>query len=62
MLKVPTIVLNVKTYAEATGQKALEIARIMDKISDETGASMAIAMQATDILLCAQEVNISVFA
>ena len=62
MLKVPTIVLNVKTYAEATGQKALEIARIMDKISDETGASMAIAVQATDILLCAQEVNIPVFA
>ncbi len=62
MLKVPTIVLNVKTYEEATGQKALEIAQIMDKISDETGASMAIAVQATDILLCAREVNIPVFA
>jgi len=28
MLKTPVIVLNVKTYAEATGNKALEIASI----------------------------------
>jgi len=62
MLNVPTIVLNVKTYAEATGVKALEIAKLMDKISQETGASMAIALQATDISLCAKEVSIPVFA
>jgi len=62
MLKVPTIVLNVKTYAEATGVKALEIAQLMDKISQETGASMAIAVQATDISKCVREVNIPVFA
>lgn len=62
MLNVPTIVLNVKTYAEATGVKALEIAKLMDKISQETGASMAIAVQATDISLCAKEVSIPVFA
>ena len=62
MLNVPIIVLNVKTYAEATGVKALEIAKLMDKISQETGASMAIAVQATDILLCAKEVKIPVFA
>jgi len=62
MLNVPTIVLNVKTYAEATGVKALEIAKLMDKISQETGASMAIAVQATDISLCAKEVSITVFA
>ena len=35
MLKIPTIVLNVKTYAEATSDKALEIALLMDKISKE---------------------------
>ena len=62
MLNVPIIVLNVKTYAEATGVKALEIAKLMDKISQEAGASMAIAVQATDILLCAKEVSIPVFA
>lgn len=62
MLKTPTIVLNVKTYAEATGHEALDIATLMDKISKETGVSMAIAVQATDITACAEKVDIPVFA
>jgi len=62
MLKTPVIVLNVKTYAEATGNKALEIAEIMDKISKETGVSMAISVQATDLTTCAEKVSIPVFA
>jgi triosephosphate isomerase len=62
MLKTPTIVLNVKTYAEATGEKALAIAAIMDNIAQETGISMAISVQATDITKCAQQVSIPVFA
>ncbi len=56
MLRTPVIVLNVKTYAEATGDKALEIAKIMDKVSNETGANMAIAVQATDLTLCTEKV------
>jgi triosephosphate isomerase len=62
MLKTPVIVLNVKTYAEATGKNALEIANLMDKISKETSSSMAIAVQATDISMCAKQVGIPVFA
>jgi triosephosphate isomerase len=62
MLKTPTIVLNVKTYAEATGNTAFEIATIMDKIADETGVSMAICVQATDITKCVEKINIPVFA
>jgi triosephosphate isomerase len=62
MLKTPTIVLNVKTYEEATGKKAVEIAILMDKIAKETGASMAIAVQATDIYICKEKVSIPVFA
>lgn len=62
MLKTPVIVLNVKTYAEATNKKALEIAKLMDKLSKETGVSMAIAVQATDISLCEKNVTIPVFA
>ena len=62
MLKIPVIVLNVKTYAEATGNEALEIAKAMDKISKETGTSMAICVQATDITKCAENVTIPVWA
>ena len=62
MLKTPVIVLNVKTYAEATSKKALEIAKLMNKISKEKKTSMAIAVQATDISICAKNVSIPVFA
>ena len=62
MLETPTVVLNVKTYIEATGNKALEIATLMDKISKELDVSMAIAVQATDITLVAKNVSIPVFA
>jgi triosephosphate isomerase len=62
MLKTPVIVLNVKTYLESTGNKALEIALLMDKVSKELGSSMAIAVQATDIFMCAKKVSIPVFA
>ncbi len=62
MLKTPVIVLNVKTYDEATGKKALDIAMLMDKISKETGSGMAIAVQAVDITLCAEKVSIPVWA
>ena len=62
MLKTPVIVLNVKTYDEATGNKALMIAKAMEKISKETGGNMAIAVQTTDISMCAEQVSIPVWA
>lgn len=60
MLETPVIVLNVKTYAEAIGEKTREIAFLMDKIAAETGVHMAIAVQATDIMLCAKDKDISI--
>ena len=62
MLRTPVIVVNVKTYAEATGDKALELAKLMDEVADETGISMAIAVQASDIYKISQIVSIPVFA
>ncbi|HEC88997.1 MAG TPA: triose-phosphate isomerase [Thermoplasmatales archaeon] len=62
MIKTPVIIVNVKTYAEATGENARELAVLMDEVSKETGISMVIAVQATDISLCAREVSIPVFA
>jgi len=62
MLKTPAIILNVKTYEQATGQKALNIALLMDKISKETDVSMAICVQATDITLCSKQVSIPIWA
>ncbi|HEC95153.1 MAG TPA: triose-phosphate isomerase [Thermoplasmatales archaeon] len=62
MLKTPVIVVNVKTYAEATGKKALEIAKIMETVANEMNVNMGIAVQATDISLIADQVSIPVFA
>ena len=62
MLETPIIVVNVKTYAEAVGEKALELARVMEKVSEETGVSMAIAVQATDIRMVSGSVGIPVLA
>lgn len=62
MLQTPIIVVNVKTYAEATSEKAVELAKVMDKLFEETGASMAISVQATDISTVASKVSIPVFA
>ncbi|MEF8848603.1 MAG: triose-phosphate isomerase, partial [Candidatus Thermoplasmatota archaeon] len=61
MLKTPAIVLNVKTYEGAIGNKTLEIAKLMDKVSEETGVSMAISVQAADIRLC-KDVGIPVYS
>lgn len=62
MLKTPVIVLNMKTYIEATGIKALEIAKLMDKISSESGVNMAVAVQSIDIKECSENISIPVFA
>ena len=62
MLKKPTIVLNVKTYQEAIGKKALEIAKQMDQIAKQNSASLAIAVQPTDLRMIVEEVEIPVYA
>lgn len=62
MLKTPVIVLNVKTYSEATGEKAVSLAKAMDDVSKETGVSMAISVMDTDIYRCVDAVSIPVYA
>ncbi len=62
MLKTPVIVLNVKTYGQAIGEKSLEIAKIMEKVGRETDVSMAISVQATDLRMIANNVDMPVYA
>ncbi|MFE3845642.1 triose-phosphate isomerase [Thermoplasmatota archaeon] len=62
MLKTPVIVLNMKTYSESTGKNALDIVKIMDKVSIETGINMAVSVQSIDIKECSENISIPVFA
>ena len=48
-LETPIIIVNFKTYLEATGQKAVELAKSAEKASKETGVSIAVAPQFADI-------------
>ena len=58
----PLIIVNFKTYSEATGKKALELARIAEKTSLETKVSIALSPQFTDIPPIARLGSVPVFA
>ncbi|MHA1835361.1 MAG: triose-phosphate isomerase [Candidatus Odinarchaeia archaeon] len=62
MMKTPIIVINFKTYLEATGVKALELSKICESISEEYGVNIAVAPQTVDIFRITSEVSIPVLA
>jgi len=57
----PMIIVNFKTYLEATGEKAVELAKKAEKVSIETKISIGVAPQFTDITTVAKAVGIPVF-
>jgi len=56
------IVINFKTYPQATGEKAVELARICQEVSEETSVKVVIGLQATDIFRVASEIKIPIFS
>ncbi len=61
-LQTPLIIVNFKTYAEATGKRAVELAKKAEKVSRETQISICVAPQFTDIATVAKKTEIPVFA
>lgn len=61
-IKRPAIVVNFKTYPEASGPGAIALARICADIASETGASIVIAPPTPDMAIVASLVKIPVFA
>ena len=61
-LDVPIIIVNFKTYSEATGKQAVKLSKIADDVSLETGVSIGVSPQFTDIAPVADVVSIPVFA
>jgi len=62
MERLPIIIVNVKTYLEATGPRVAEMARLMDTLAAETNTSLVISVQSADIFRCTQSVRIPVYA
>jgi len=61
-LQTPMIIVNFKTYSEATGRRAIELAKKAEKVSDEINVSIGVAPQFVDIAAVAKAVGIPVFA
>lgn len=61
-VRTPIVLVNFKTYAEATGQKALKLAKTAEKVSLDTDVCVGAAPQYVDIAPIAQAVSIPVFA
>jgi len=58
----PLIIVNFKTYLEATGDQALSLSRTVEHVSLETGAAIGVAPQAINLMEIANAVDIPVFA
>ncbi|MGQ9539349.1 MAG: triose-phosphate isomerase [Candidatus Bathycorpusculaceae bacterium] len=61
-LQTPLIIVNFKTYSEATGKKAVELAKKAEKVSRETQIAICVAPQFTDIVAVAREAETPIFA
>lgn len=61
-MKLPILIVNFKTYSEATGKKAEQLALQIEKAAKETKKSVAVAVQAADLYRVSQAVNIPVLA
>ncbi len=58
----PLIVLNFKTYAESTGERALVMARCCEEVSRDSGVDIIACPQIPDVYRVACAVGIPVFA
>lgn len=61
-IQTPIIIVNFKTYLEATGKKAIELAKKAEKASKVIGVNVVVAPQFADIARVAEAVEIPVFA
>jgi triosephosphate isomerase len=63
-LKNPVVIVNFKTYSQATGERALSLALLIEKAAVEAGREghVAIALQPQDLRLVSSKVKIAVFA
>jgi len=61
-LRTPAIIVNFKTYLEATGKRAVELAKICEHVSDKTNVTVGVAPQFTDLVPVKAVVSIPIFA
>lgn len=58
----PFLLINFKTYLEATGKRAIELSRKIEGVARETGVKVGVAPQFCDIQQVSSNVSLPVFA
>ena len=58
----PAIIVNFKTYLQATGKRAVELAKKAEEVSHEASVYVVVAPQLADLSAVAEAVEIPVFA
>lgn len=61
-LRFPLVLLNLKTYLESQGDRAVALAKVAERVSKEYGITIAVAPQPVDLKLVASTVEIPVFS
>ncbi len=56
------IIINFKTYLQATGEQAVRLAKLCEAFAEERGIDIRVAVQAADIYRVSQAVSIPVYA
>ncbi len=62
MTDKPLLLINFKTYEEATGERGMKIAKVAEKISQEKKANIVIAVQIAELEKFASAVSIPVYS
>ena len=58
----PLVLVNFKCYLEATGSKAVQLAKLAEQASHKFSVTVAVAPQTADLRLVSQQTKIPVFA
>lgn len=61
-LSTPLILVNLKTYKESLGDRAVKLAKAAEEVSQETGICIALAPQFTDLHRVSSSSDVPVFA
>lgn len=61
-MDTPVIIVNFKTYEQGIGCRAVELARICDKVASDTGKSIAVSVSPVDVGKVSEAVSIPVLS
>ena len=61
-MQLPILIINFKAYRNGVGEHAVQLAKICEKVSQETGVNIVVAVQDADIYRVSQKTSVPVYA